>query len=288
MASLSARVAGARALCGGRGPAGGLFPARGSVASRAKTRQAEACPTFRRAGGGSAGDLDRPGPDLARLPRFLAVPQRHYGHRTELAARAFEVEPVLHHGAGAGKRDSGSGSRRAFLARLVDALGDPAGLRKRARGPVHGPFVLGSRVAVRHRARPVLGSRADCGRVLQLVARAHTQPGGLHVGARRHQCVAGRVCAGFRSMAVLAIKTVAGGWWLVDSGRANLNGSHPSIRRSFRMARRFGLRLAMACLALISLSKAGVSQTKVTTVGPRRAGLGCAESKKATAAMEVS
>src|ERR1022692_4247599 len=89
MASLSARVAGARALCGGRGHAGGLLTARDSVASRDRTRRSEACPTFRRAGGGGAGDLDRPGPDLARLPRFLAVPQRHYGHRTELAARDF-------------------------------------------------------------------------------------------------------------------------------------------------------------------------------------------------------
>src|ERR1039458_6009699 len=73
MASLSARVAGARALCGGRGHAGGLLTARDSVASRDRTRQAEACPTFRRAGGGGVGDLDRPGPALARLPRFLPV-----------------------------------------------------------------------------------------------------------------------------------------------------------------------------------------------------------------------
>src|ERR1022692_3935859 len=77
------------------------------------------------------------------------------------------------------------------------------------------------------------------------------------------------------------------GWWLVDSGCANLNASHTSIRSSFRMSVRFGLRLAMACLALISLSKAGLSQTKVAIVSLQRAVLGCAEIKKASAAMEV-
>ena len=53
------------------------------------------------------------------------------------------------------------------------------------------------------------------------------------------------------------------------------------------MSVRFGLRLAMACLALISLSKAGLSQTKVAIVSLQRAVLGCAEIKKASAAMEV-
>jgi outer membrane protein len=53
------------------------------------------------------------------------------------------------------------------------------------------------------------------------------------------------------------------------------------------MSVRFGLRLAMSCLALISLSKAGLSQTKVAIVSLQRAVLGCAEIKKASAAMEV-
>jgi len=43
----------------------------------------------------------------------------------------------------------------------------------------------------------------------------------------------------------------------------------------------------MACLALISLSKAGLSQTKVAIVSLQRAVLGCAEIKKASAAMEA-
>jgi outer membrane protein len=49
----------------------------------------------------------------------------------------------------------------------------------------------------------------------------------------------------------------------------------------------FGLRLAMACLALVSLSKAGLSQTKVAIVSMQRAVLGCAEIKKASAEMET-
>lgn len=53
------------------------------------------------------------------------------------------------------------------------------------------------------------------------------------------------------------------------------------------MSVRFGLRLAMACLALISLSRAGLSQTKVAIVSLQRAVLGCAEIKKASAAMEA-
>jgi outer membrane protein len=53
------------------------------------------------------------------------------------------------------------------------------------------------------------------------------------------------------------------------------------------MSGRFGLRLAMACLALISVSKAGLSQTKVAIVSLQRAVLGCAEIKKANAAMEA-
>jgi len=43
----------------------------------------------------------------------------------------------------------------------------------------------------------------------------------------------------------------------------------------------------MACLALVSLSKAGLSQTKVAIVSLQRAVLGCAEIKKASAAMEA-
>jgi outer membrane protein len=53
------------------------------------------------------------------------------------------------------------------------------------------------------------------------------------------------------------------------------------------MSVRFGLRLAMACLALVSFSKAGLSQTKVAIVSLQRAVLGCAEIKKASAAMEA-
>jgi|SRR5580658_2622346 outer membrane protein len=53
------------------------------------------------------------------------------------------------------------------------------------------------------------------------------------------------------------------------------------------MSVRFGVRLAMACLALVSLSKAGLSQTKVAIVSMQRAVLGCAEIKKASAAMEA-
>jgi outer membrane protein len=43
----------------------------------------------------------------------------------------------------------------------------------------------------------------------------------------------------------------------------------------------------MACLALVSLSKAGLGQTKVAIVSLQRAVLGCAEIKKASAAMET-
>jgi outer membrane protein len=53
------------------------------------------------------------------------------------------------------------------------------------------------------------------------------------------------------------------------------------------MSVRFGLRLAVACLALFSLSKAGLSQTKVAIVSMQRAVLGCAEIKKASAEMEI-
>lgn len=53
------------------------------------------------------------------------------------------------------------------------------------------------------------------------------------------------------------------------------------------MSVRFGLRLAMACLALVSFSKAGLCQTKVAIVSLQRAVLGCAEIKKASAAMEA-
>jgi outer membrane protein len=52
------------------------------------------------------------------------------------------------------------------------------------------------------------------------------------------------------------------------------------------MSVRFGLRLATACLALISLSKAGLGQTKVAIVSMQRAVLGCAEIKQASKAME--
>ena len=53
------------------------------------------------------------------------------------------------------------------------------------------------------------------------------------------------------------------------------------------MSVRFGLRLAMTCLALVSLSKVGLSQTKVAIVSLQRAVLGCAEIKKASADMEA-
>jgi outer membrane protein len=53
------------------------------------------------------------------------------------------------------------------------------------------------------------------------------------------------------------------------------------------MSVRFGLRLATACLALIFLSKAGLGQTKIAIVSLQRAVLGCAEIKKASAAMEA-
>jgi outer membrane protein len=43
----------------------------------------------------------------------------------------------------------------------------------------------------------------------------------------------------------------------------------------------------MTCLALVSFSKAGFSQTKVGIVSLQRAVLGCAEIKKASAGMEV-
>jgi outer membrane protein len=52
------------------------------------------------------------------------------------------------------------------------------------------------------------------------------------------------------------------------------------------MSVRFGLRLATACLALISLSKAGLGQTKIAIVSMQRAVLGCAEIKQASKAME--
>jgi outer membrane protein len=52
------------------------------------------------------------------------------------------------------------------------------------------------------------------------------------------------------------------------------------------MSVRFGLRLATACLALISLSKPGLSQTKIAIVSLQRAVLGCAEIKQASKAME--
>jgi outer membrane protein len=53
------------------------------------------------------------------------------------------------------------------------------------------------------------------------------------------------------------------------------------------MSVRFGLRLAMACLALISLTKAGFGQAKVGIISLQQAVLGCAEIKKASAAMEA-
>ncbi|MGC9947175.1 MAG: OmpH family outer membrane protein [Bryobacteraceae bacterium] len=53
------------------------------------------------------------------------------------------------------------------------------------------------------------------------------------------------------------------------------------------MSVRFGLRLAMACLALFSFSRAGFGQVKVAIVSMQRAVLGCAEIKKASAEMEA-
>ncbi len=53
------------------------------------------------------------------------------------------------------------------------------------------------------------------------------------------------------------------------------------------MSVRFGWRLALACLALVSLPVAGFCQAKVAIVSLQRAVLGCAEIKKASADMEV-
>jgi len=53
------------------------------------------------------------------------------------------------------------------------------------------------------------------------------------------------------------------------------------------MSVRFGLRLAVSCLAFVFLSKAGLSQTKIAMVSMQRAVLGCAEIKKASAEMEA-
>ncbi len=59
------------------------------------------------------------------------------------------------------------------------------------------------------------------------------------------------------------------------------------------MSVRFGLRLAVSCLALFSLSKAGFPQAvspgpaKVGVVSLQQAVLGCAEIKKASAEMET-
>jgi outer membrane protein len=53
------------------------------------------------------------------------------------------------------------------------------------------------------------------------------------------------------------------------------------------MSVRFGVKLAVACIALVSLSKAGLSQTKVGVVSLQRAVLECAEIKKASAEMET-
>jgi len=53
------------------------------------------------------------------------------------------------------------------------------------------------------------------------------------------------------------------------------------------MSVRLGLRLAVACVALFSLSKAGLSQTKVGVVSLQQAVLGTAEIKKASAEMET-
>jgi len=53
------------------------------------------------------------------------------------------------------------------------------------------------------------------------------------------------------------------------------------------MSVRFGWRLAVACLALFSFSKAGLSQSKVAVVSLQQAVLGTAEIKKASAEMEA-
>jgi outer membrane protein len=53
------------------------------------------------------------------------------------------------------------------------------------------------------------------------------------------------------------------------------------------MSVRFGLRLAVACCALVSLSKVGLGQTKVGIVSLQRAVLDTAEIKKASADMEA-
>jgi len=51
------------------------------------------------------------------------------------------------------------------------------------------------------------------------------------------------------------------------------------------MSVRFGLRLGLACLAVVSLSKAGLAQSKVGIVSLQRAVLDTAEIKKASADM---
>ncbi|HTQ52980.1 MAG TPA: OmpH family outer membrane protein [Bryobacteraceae bacterium] len=53
------------------------------------------------------------------------------------------------------------------------------------------------------------------------------------------------------------------------------------------MSYSFGARLAVACLALVTLAPAGFSQTKVGVVSLQRAVLGTAEIKKAQAEMEA-
>ena len=53
------------------------------------------------------------------------------------------------------------------------------------------------------------------------------------------------------------------------------------------MSVRFGIRLAVACLALVPLSQAGFSQTKIGVVSLQRAVLETAEIKKASAEMEA-
>jgi len=53
------------------------------------------------------------------------------------------------------------------------------------------------------------------------------------------------------------------------------------------MSARFGLRLAAACFALLSLGKAGLGQTKVGVVSLQGAVLQSAEIKKASAEMEA-
>jgi outer membrane protein len=53
------------------------------------------------------------------------------------------------------------------------------------------------------------------------------------------------------------------------------------------MSGRFGWRVAVACLALVFLPKAGICQAKVAIISLQRAVLGCAEIKKASADMET-